>query len=39
MKRTLIILSLICLTAIGFSSCVAQKGCKSTQGYVGYGSR
>ena len=39
MKRTLIILTLICVTAIGFTSCTAQKGCKSTQGFVGYGGR
>jgi hypothetical protein len=39
MKRTLIVLALICITAIGVSSCTAQQGCHSTRGYVGYGSR
>jgi len=39
MKRMLIIAALVCFTAVGISSCVAQKGCKSTQGYVGYGGK
>jgi hypothetical protein len=40
MKRTIIALALICVAAIGITSCTAQKGgCKATQGYVGYGSR
>jgi len=39
MKRTFIVLALICIAAIGISSCTAQGGCRGTQGYVGYGSR
>jgi predicted small secreted protein len=39
MKRTLIVIALVCVNAIGISSCATQKGCKATQGYVGYGSR
>lgn len=39
MKRTLVAIALICVSAIGFVSCTAQKGCKATQGYIGYGSR
>jgi len=39
MKRTIIVLALICVAAVGISSCTAQSGCKGTKGYVGYGSR
>jgi hypothetical protein len=39
MKRTLVIIALVCISAVGITSCSAQKGCKSTQGYVGYGNR
>lgn len=39
MKRTIIVLALICVAAVGITSCTAQGGCKGTQGYVGYGNR
>lgn len=40
MKRTIIILALIVLASAAFTSCTATKGgCRSNQGYVGYGSR
>ncbi|HYF31461.1 MAG TPA: hypothetical protein VD993_10115 [Chitinophagaceae bacterium] len=40
MKRTLIVLTLVLAVAATVTSCAAQKGgCKSSQGYVGYGNR
>ena len=40
MKKTLLIVTLVIAVAASITSCTAQKGgCKSTQGYIGYGSR
>lgn len=40
MKRTLLIIAVVLAAAVSITSCTAQKGgCKSTAGYVGYGSR
>lgn len=40
MKRTVLILALVIAAAATITSCTAQKGgCKSSQGYVGYGNR
>jgi hypothetical protein len=39
MKKMIIVLAVICITAVGLASCTAQSGCKGTQGYVGYGNR
>ena len=39
MKKTIIALAIICIAAVGLTSCTAQSGCKGTQGYVGYGNR
>ena len=37
MKRSFFVLAVAVIIAAGFSSCTTQRGCKSTQGYIGYG--
>jgi hypothetical protein len=37
MKRSFFVLAMAVIIAAGFSSCTTQRGCKSTQGYIGYG--
>ncbi len=44
MRKTVLLLALIAVTASAFTSCASYRtsgrsGCKATQGYVGYGSR
>lgn len=44
MRKTVLILALIAVSAAMFASCASYRGseksgCKATQGYVGYGSR
>lgn len=39
MKRTFFIALLALTTMVSIASCSAQRGCKGTQGMVGYGSR
>jgi hypothetical protein len=40
MKRTLLIIGLVAIAAIAITSCASQRsGCKTTQYYIGYGSR
>lgn len=39
MKRTLVIAFIALAAIVTVSSCTAQKGCKGTQGMVGYGRR
>jgi hypothetical protein len=37
MKRSFFVLAVAVIIAAGFSSCTTQRGCKSHQGYIGYG--
>ncbi|HVY76415.1 MAG TPA: hypothetical protein VG890_16410 [Puia sp.] len=44
MRKTILVLGLIAIAAVMFTSCASYRGsersgCKATQGYIGYGSR
>jgi hypothetical protein len=40
MKKAILIIGMITLVAITMTSCASQRsGCKTTQRYIGYGSR
>ncbi|HLY71916.1 MAG TPA: hypothetical protein VKR53_19415 [Puia sp.] len=40
MKKVILVIGLIVFVAITLASCSAQRsGCKTTQNYIGYGSR